>query len=149
MALVGLNEAAATGILGNPLGAATPSGMGQLLQILQLVKDIANSPLAATVAARFQGQGQGSTLQQTPIMNVPPPAEPPAQLPAPAPAPAPAAPVLDEKKFIEMLMNPQGREMMDKGLQEIINAIGDVPLSQVQSLLRSGKPLEQKVTNGK
>jgi hypothetical protein len=140
MAILPLNEAAATGILGNPLGAATPGGMGQLLQILQLVKDIANSPLASTVAARFQGQGQGQgqILQQAPIQNVPPAPQ------LPAAAPAPAAPELDEKKFIEMLMTPQGREMMERGLQQIKDLGGDMTISQMQELLRSGKPLEQK-----
>lgn len=145
MAILPLNEAAATGILGNPLGSATPGGMGQLLQILQLVKDIANSPLASTVAARFQGQGQGQVLQQAPIQNIPPAP----QLPAPAAAPASAPPQLDEKKFIEMLMTPQGREMMERGLQQIKDLGGDMTISQMQDLLRSGKPLEQKTEEKK
>jgi hypothetical protein len=142
MAIIPLNEAAATDILGNPLGAATPGGMGQLLQILQLVKDIANSPLASTVAARFQGPGNNNILQQAPIQNVPPAPQLPAAAPAAAPAPAP--PQLDEKKFIEMLMTPQGREMMERGLQQIKDLGGDMTISQMQELLRSGKPLEQK-----
>jgi hypothetical protein len=145
MAIVGLNEAAA-GSLTNPLGSATPGGMGQLLQILQLVKDIANSPLAATVAARFQNQNQGQVLQQAPIMDVAPVQQAPAQLPAPAAA---AAPVLDEKKFIEMLMTPQGRAMMERGLQQIKDLGGDLTISQMQELLRSGKPLEQKTQEKK
>ena len=146
MVIIPLNEAAATGILGNPLGAATPAGMGQLLEILKLVKDITNSPLAATMAARFQGQGQGQVLQQAPIQNYPPPAEQPPQLPAPAAAPAPA---LDEKKFIEMLMTPAGRAMMEKGLQQIKDLGGDMTISQMQDLLRSGKSLEQKPPENK
>jgi hypothetical protein len=156
MALVGLNEAAATGVLGNPLGAATPGGMSQILDILKIVRDIANSPLAATVAARFQGRDQGQVLQQSPIMNVPPQAEQPVQLPAPAAAPAP---VLDEKKFLEMLMTPQGRIMMDRGLQQIKDLGGDMTISQMQDLLRNPNLLEpkkeakpaadQKVPNGK
>jgi hypothetical protein len=144
MAVIPLQEAAA-GSLMNPLGSATPGGIGQLLQILQLVKDIANSPLAATVAARFQNQNQGQVLQQAPIMDVAPQQQP--QLPAAAPAPQPAAapaPVLDEKKFIEMLMTPQGRAMMERGLQQIKDLGGDMTISQMQELLRSGKPLEQK-----
>lgn len=137
MALLSLTETAAA----SPLGTATPAGMSQLLEILKLVNDIARSPLAATLAARFQGQTQSQILQQAPIQNVPPQPEPPAQLPAPAAAPAP---VLDEKKFIEMLMTPQGRAMMEKGLQQIKDLGGDLTISQMQELLRSGKPLEQK-----
>jgi hypothetical protein len=143
MAIIPLNEAAATGILGNPLGSATPGGMSQLMEILKLVRDISQSPLAATMAARFQGQGQNNNiLQQSPIQNVPPAPQLPAAAPAAAPTPAP--PQLDEKKFIEMLMTPQGREMMERGLQQIKDLGGDMTISQMQELLRSGKPLEQK-----
>jgi len=140
MAILPLNEAAA---LSNPLGSATPGGMGQLLQILQLVKDIANSPLAATMAARFQNQNQGQILQQSPIMDVAPPPQQqqPQQQPAQLPAPAPA---MDEKKFIEMLMTPAGRAMMERGLQQIKDLGGDLTISQMQEMLRSGKPLEPK-----
>lgn len=145
MAVIPLNQVATTGILGNPLGAATPGGMSQLLEILKLVNDIAHSPLASTVAARFQGQNQGQVLQQSPIIDVSPVQQQPqpAQLPAPAATPAPA-PQLDEKKFIEMLMTPQGREMMERGLQQIKDLGGDMTISQMQDLLRSGKPLEPK-----
>ena len=144
MAIIPLNQVAATGILGNPLGAATPGGMSQLMEILKLVRDISQSPLAATMAARFQGQGQGNAiLQQAPIYSQPL-APQPAQLPAPVPAPAPAPAQLDEKKFIEMLMTPAGREMMERGLQQIKDLGGDMTISQMQDLLRSGKPLEQK-----
>jgi len=148
MAIIPLNEAAATGILGNPLGAATPAGMGQLLEILKLVRDISQSPLAATMAARFHGQGQGQVLQQSPIIDMSPvqQQQQPAQLPAPAAAPAPA---LDEKKFIEMLMTPAGRAMMENGLQQIKDLGGDMTISQMQDLLRSGKSLEQKPPENK
>ncbi len=141
MALVSLADAAAT----SPFGSATPGGMSQLLKVLELVNDIARSPLASTLAARFQNQGQGQILQQAPIIDMAPvqqqPQQQPAQLPAPAAAPAP---VLDEKKFIEMLMTPQGRAMMERGLQQIKDLGGDMTISQMQDLLRSGKPLEQK-----
>lgn len=130
----------------NILGAAQPGGMGQLLQALTIVRDIVQSPLAATLAARFTGgQGQGSSQISQVIESGPHNLQP--QLPAPQPAPQPAAapaPVLDEKKFIEMLMTAAGREMMNKGLQQIKDLGGDMTISQMQELLKSGKPLEQK-----
>lgn len=135
-------QASEAALMSSPLGAATPGGLSQIMEILKLVNDIAHSPLASTVAARFQGHGQGQVLQQSPILDVAPVQQP--QPAAPAPAPQPAAPVLDEKKFIEMLMTPQGREMMNRGLQQIKDLGGDLTISQMQELLRSGKPLEQK-----
>jgi hypothetical protein len=143
MAVLPLTEAT-TGILGNPLGAATPGGMGQILEILKLVRDISQSPLAATMAARFTG-GQGNqgsqVIQSGPVIESGPHnVQPAPQLPPP---PA-AAPVLDEKKFIEMLMTPEGRAMMDKGLQQIKDLGGDMTISQMQELLKSGKSFEQK-----
>lgn len=152
MAIIGLNEAAATqGALSSPLGSATPGGMSQLLEILKLVNDIVHSPLASSMAARFTGvQGQGgNSFPTSPVIDVAP-VQQPAQLPAQAAAPAPAPePVLDEKKFIEMLMTPQGREMMNRGLQQIKDLGGDLTISQMQDLLRSGKPLEQKTPEQK
>ena len=150
MAILPLNEAAA----GPAAINAATGGLGQFLQVLnslnelaKTAKEIVSSPLLVN---RFSGQGQGQILQQSPIIDMSPvqqqPQQQPAQLPAPAAAPAPA---LDEKKFIEMLMTPAGWAMMEKGLQQIKDLGGDMTISQMQDLLRSGKSLEQKPPENK
>ena len=46
-------------------------------------------------------------------------------------------------------MTPAGRAMMERGLQQIKDIGGDLTISQMQEMLRSGKPLEPKTEEKK
>jgi len=134
MGIMSLTEAAT---LGNPLGAASPKQLSTLLEILTLVKDIANSPLASTVAARIQGQGQTSRIS-APITDIKPE---PAQPGPGAPAPAPVDP---EKLFMNYLASPQGRIKIANGLEQLKTTTGDITISQIIEILKKPNPEEVK-----
>ncbi len=143
MGLVDIPTAAAGALTTSPFGSATPGPMAQILEILKVINDIVHSPLAQRFIPPSQQQPQGVITQLPPSQ----PGQAAQQLPGPAAASPAASDVFNEQTLLAILGTPDGREKFARGIEAIILAIGDVKLSEVVAMLRTGeltKPTDKK-----
>jgi hypothetical protein len=144
MGVVDAKEAA--GLLSNPLGAATPGGMSQILDLLKVINDIAHSPLANMAASRFQNN-RGSNITQAPIVENIPPLQAPVSSPQPAAIP-PAKPAkMSQQDMIAFISSPEGQKTIADGLKMVIMAKGDIKLSELVKELEPGNKNEPQPTS--
>ena len=143
-----LNLESGTGTPGTGLVSAPSSELGGILQILNTIRDISQSPLANVIAEKFmQGNSQVPTAKASTPSNDPSKGksqEVQAVEPGVTPPEQAHAPQFNEAQLMSILSTPKGREQLAQGLDKVRKTLGaDLTISQMVEALRSGK-LEQK-----